>query len=140
MQFPPARERALAALCDCLIPPDDYPGAWEAGAGNYIARLLDADASHLQTIYLLGLESLDAEATAQYEKAFADLSESQQTRLLSQIERGEVTANWLVSPQFAFNMWVNHVAESYYSDSGNGGNHGNLSWEMIGFEAQGGRK
>ncbi len=140
MLFTPAQERALGFLCDCLIPPDDYPGAWEAGAGEYITRLLNTDCAHLQTTYRLGLDSLDAEAVALYGESFGDATDEQRTLLLTRVEQGEVVANWLVSPQSTFSMWVNHVAESYYSDSGNGGNRGNLSWEMIGFEAQGGRK
>lgn len=140
MLFSPAQERALAALCDSLIPPDDYPGAWEAGAGDYITRLLDADCRHLQTTYRLGLDALDAEANALYGKPFADIADEQRTLLLTRVQEGEVAANWLVSPQFVFNIWLQHVAESYYADSGNGGNRGDLSWEMVGFETQGGRK
>ncbi|GDX41434.1 hypothetical protein LBMAG21_17260 [Armatimonadota bacterium] len=140
MLFTPAQERALAALCDCLIPPDNFPGAWQAGAGDYITRLLDTDCTYLQDTYRLGLESLDAEATAHHAKVFSEITGEEQTALLTHIEEGKVVANWLVSPQPTFNMWVHHVAESYYSDSGNGGNHGNRSWEMIGYEIQGEQK
>ncbi len=136
MLFTPVQERTLAALCDCLIPPDDYPGAWDAGAGEYLVRLLNSDGSHLVDTYQLGLDSLEAEALARYSLPFAEASETQQIALLSAVELGEVVANWFVSPQSTFHLWVQHVMESYYSDSGNGGNRGNCSWEMVGFERQ----
>ena len=39
-------ERQLAilqALIDRLVPPDDFPGGWEAGAGDYLLHQLASD-------------------------------------------------------------------------------------------------
>jgi hypothetical protein len=134
MQFTPQEETTLSALCNCLIPPDDYPGAWEAGAGDYITHLLATDAKHLQDTYRLGLNALNAEAQARHQTDFATLSAEAQTTLLQDVEAGDVRAHWMIHPPTLFSLWVNHTAEGYYSDPANGGNRDALSWEMIGYE------
>ncbi len=134
MQFTPQEENTLSALCNCLIPPDDYPSAWEAGAGDYITRLLSADAKHLQETYRIGLAALNAEAHARHQADFSTLSDEAQNSLLQAVEAGEVLAHWMVHPPTVFTLWLHHTAEGYYSDPANGGNRDALSWEMIGYE------
>lgn len=136
MTFSQEEEQTLQALCNCLIPPDDYPGAWEAGVGDYISRLLDTDAKHLQEAYRLGLAGLNAEAQMRHAKPFTALNTEEQTALLEQVEQGEVEALWIVHAPTIFATWVHHTAEGYYSDPGNGGNRDALSWEMIGYETR----
>ena len=136
MKFTPQEEQTLEALCNCLIPPDDYPGAWEAGVGEYIVRLLNTDAKHLQEAYRLGLAGLEAEAQARHKQPFTALSPAEQQSLLERVEQGEVQALWIVHAPTIFNTWLHHTAEGYYSDPGNGGNRNALSWEMIGFETR----
>jgi hypothetical protein len=34
-------------------------------------------------------------------------------------------------------MLAEHCAEGFYSDPGNGGNHSESAWKMIGFEVRG---
>lgn len=136
MHFTPEEERTLSALCNCLIPPDAYPGAWEAGAGTYIARLLDTDARHLQEAYRLGLAGLNAEAQLRHGEPFADLDPEAQATLLGRVEQGEVQALWIVHAPTIFAVWVHHTAEGYYSNPENGGNRDALSWDMVGFEVR----
>jgi len=36
------QQQTLRAVVNRIIPADDYPGAWEAGIGHYVARQFEA--------------------------------------------------------------------------------------------------
>src|SRR5690348_2423606 len=80
----------LRAAIDRILPPDDFPGAWEAGAGEYIQRQLAGDLHHLATLVYAGLAALDAEAESHFARPFAALDAAERDRLLSLVEAGEV--------------------------------------------------
>jgi hypothetical protein len=127
----------LQAVVNRMIPPDDWPGGWEAGVGDYLFRQFERDLKSAVETYQQGLDALEAEAQAVYSRSFAQLSEAQQDSLLMQIERGEVQTEWQVVPAAFINMLAHHCAEGFYSDPGNGGNRGEIAWQMIGFEVRG---
>jgi Gluconate 2-dehydrogenase subunit 3 len=127
----------LHALVDRLIPPDDFPSGWDAGVGDYLARQLAGDLRPLLDQYRAGLDALDAEAQAVVGARFATLGAEAQDELLGRIEAGDVVTVWLVDPAVFFRRAVEHAAEGYYGDPGNGGNSGAASWRMIGFEVRG---
>jgi hypothetical protein len=124
----------LKTLVNCIIPADDFPNGWDAGVGDYLFKQFDGDLKDSVTHYQDGLSSLGDESQVIYGKEFASLSVDDQTALLTQIEKGQVKANWGVDPAIFFTMAVDHCMEGYYSDSGNGGNCEGISWQMIGFE------
>ena len=127
----------LRAAMDTLIPADDYPGAWENGAGAYLVGQFERDLAHTVQEYRLGLEALDREAQTVYNTGFALLSLPQRTALLAAIEDGNAVAPWPVPPMAFLAQLVNHTAEGYYSDPGQGGNPNCASWNMIGFHVTG---
>jgi hypothetical protein len=43
MRHHPNTNRTLQALVDRIIPPDDYPSAWQAGVGNFLQGILEKD-------------------------------------------------------------------------------------------------
>ena len=118
---------------DRIIPPDEFPGAWDVGVGNYLARQFERDLHSQVEAYQLWLEALEAEAMAVRGTGFAVLDAAAQDRLLSRMEKGEVIAVWPVNPATFFQTVVTHVMEGYYSDPGNGGNRDGVAWQMIGF-------
>lgn len=118
---------------DRIVPPDDFPGAWDAGVGDYFARQFDRDFASLLPVYRLGLDAIEAEAQEQYASAFAELGETQQDALLSKIADGEVVTLWQIGPSGFFNQLVHHVQEGFYADPGNGGNRDSIAWKMIGY-------
>lgn len=132
----PPHWNTLRALMDRLIPPDDFPGAWEAGVGDYLARQFERDLRPQLEMYRLGLEALEAEAQASAGIGFAALDIPAQDAVLRRIETGQVTAPWPVDPAGFFRLVTEHVMEGYYSDPGNGGNRDSIAWRMIGFEAR----
>jgi hypothetical protein len=119
-----------------IIPQDDFPDAWEAGVGDYLARQFERDLRSQVETYHLGLEALEAESQALAGKGFTELDTSAQDVILSRLEAGQVTLSWLVDPTKFFHMVIEHVMEGYYSDPGNGGNRDSIAWRMIGFESR----
>ena len=127
----------LRALVDRLIPPDDFPGGWEAGVGDYLAGQFVDDLRPLLDLYRAGLDALDAEAQATAGAHFAALGAEAQDALLGQVEAGSVVTDWPVDPVVFFSHAAQHTAEGYYGDPGNGGNRDAIAWRMIGFEVRG---
>ena len=130
----PLQQQTLRAIVDCLIPPDDYPGAYEAGVCDYLERLYQTDLASQLEFCAAGLDSIDTESRFRFEAAFPDLNSDQQSSILEAIETGNVFTPWPLSPTQFFNLLVTTTAEGYYSDPQQGGNRGSISWEMTGFE------
>ena len=124
----------IRAVVDCLIPPDDFPGAYEAGVCNYLERLLQTDLAEHAAFFRAGIDAIDTEALAQYNARFEALTPDQQIAILAGIDSGAVKTSWPVAPSRFFEMLVNTTAEGYYSDPQQGGNRGCASWVMTGFE------
>ncbi len=124
----------LPAVVDCLIPPDDFPGAYDAGVCEYIERLLQTDLAEHAEFFRAGLDAIDNESLATYNASFAVLTPDQQISILESIESGAVKTSWPIEPARFFGMLVNTTAEGYYSDPEQGGNRGRASWVMTGFE------
>ncbi len=123
----------LASLLDRIIPADDYPGAAESGAARFIAGLLTSHEAHLAPLYEAGLQGLDLEADHRYGCGFADIDHTEQDAILRDIEAGKLLTRWSVDAPLFFRTVVNHTAEGYYADPGNGANLDAASWKMIGF-------
>jgi gluconate 2-dehydrogenase gamma chain len=124
----------LRAVVDCLIPPDDFPGAYDAGVCNYIEHLLHTDLAEHAEFFRAGIDAIDSEALATYNAPFAALTPDQQISILKDIESGAVKTSWPIAPARFFVILVNTTAEGYYSDPEQGGNRGRVSWVMTGFE------
>lgn len=124
----------LPAVVDCLIPPDDFPGGYDAGVCDYIEQLLHADLAEHDKFFRAGVDAIDNEALANYNAPFAALTHDQQISILKAIESGVVKTSWPIPPADFFAMLVNTTAEGYYSDPQQGGNRGRASWVMTGFE------
>ena len=130
----PKQHLILETLVDCIIPPDDYPGGWEAGVGDYLFKQFEGDLKDALPMYQAGLLALDIEAMAVHKKAFVGLSSDEQAELLTQIEQGNVQSEWSIDPGNFLEQVVQHCAEGFYSDPGNGGNKNGIAWQMIGYE------
>jgi gluconate 2-dehydrogenase gamma chain len=124
----------LPAVVDCLIPPDDFPGAYDAGVCDYIQQLFQTDLAEHDEFFRAGINAIDSEALATYNAPFAVLTREQQIATLESIESGAVHTSWAISSARFFVMLVNVTAEGYYSDPQQGGNRGCASWVMTGFE------
>jgi hypothetical protein len=129
----PTQQQTLRHLMDRIVPPDEDPGAWDSGVGDYLDRQLHGDLRDQLFNYQLGLDALEAEALASANASFAALPADQQDALLRRVEAGQVKHLWPIDPARFFGAVVGHVIEGYYSDPGNGGNRDGAAWHMIGY-------
>jgi hypothetical protein len=128
------QQQTLRAAVNRIIPADDYPSAWEAGLGDYLARQFANDLAPQLDLYCAGLEGIEAEALARFKLTFSRLTPTQQDTTLGHIEAGEVLTSWPISPLRFFELLVNTTAEGYYSEPEQGGNRAAISWTMTGFD------
>ena len=118
--------QTLQAAVNRIIPADDYPNAWDAGAGAFFDRLFRREPRFLP-VYQAGLDTLDAEAAGSAGATFAALDPEAQDALLHWFEAAETSAAF-------FRLLVEQTLESYYADPGNGGNLDRAGWDMIGYK------
>lgn len=125
--------RALAAISDQIVPPDQDPGASWAGVVNYIDRQLCGPYRNLQMSYRLGLAGIDESSRALHGKLFADLETLQQIEILHLVEDNEAPGPiWkqISSAEF-FDSVVDHTMQGFYGDPRHGGNREGVSWKML---------
>jgi gluconate 2-dehydrogenase gamma chain len=115
--------RALTALCDQIIPADDFPSASQAGVLTYIDRQLARHYQRHQDAYRDGLEQADNLSRQQVGLALADASSSQQLEIAKTIERQN---------HILFELLRRHTLEGYYGSPRHGGNRDAVSWRMLG--------
>lgn len=126
--------RALAAICDQLIPPDQDPGADWTQVVHFIDIQLCGPFRDARDLYRDGIGYTDATARSWYQKRFAELNANQQTEILSAIERGAVSKDiWeTVDQQQFFETVLSHTMQGFYGDPRHGGNRARASWKMLG--------
>ena len=122
-----AEAEEFAAIADRIIPPDDTPGAREAGVVHFMDTVLgDGREAELQVLRD-GLRDLRERAEAEFRTAdFSGLGAEQQDRLLREIENGEFFATiryFTVAGMFALPEY--------------GGNRDGAGFRLIGYEPRG---
>ena len=129
-----AEAKTLAAVCDRIVPPDQDPGAAQAGAVSFIDRQLATRQKDRRLVYRRCLAALDATASRRHGHPFAALPADVQTALLRDVEKGRVeAADWVgVAPPVFFGILVDHTMMGFYGDPRHGGNRGRVSWKMLG--------
>lgn len=81
--FNPAQFAALSKLGSLMMPPlNGHPGALEAGAPEFLDFLIGASPADRQRLYRDGLDHLNAQATKQFHKPFAELDAAQADAIL----------------------------------------------------------
>jgi gluconate 2-dehydrogenase gamma chain len=123
--FTDAQARTLKAICDQLIPRDDYPSASEAGVLSYIDRQLVRHYRSHQDEYRNGLEHAEAQSRKRFGKEIAELAAADQRAAVTDLERDH---------HAFFEMVRNHTLEGYYGSPRHGGNRDELSWKMLGLD------
>ena len=115
--------RTLAALCDQIIPADDFPSASQAGAVTYIDRQLARHYRRHRALYLEGLKQIDATSRSRHGHAFADATTAEQFEIVRAVEQEN---------RRFFDLVRQHTMEGYYGSPRHGGNQDAVSWRMLG--------
>jgi gluconate 2-dehydrogenase gamma chain len=113
----------LKAICNQIIPADDFPSASEAGVLTYIDRQLTRHYRRHRKAYIAGLEQANRISRERFGVELENASPQQQLDV--------VTALDSQYSQF-FNLVREHTLEGYYGSPRHGGNRDAVSWRMLG--------
>lgn len=118
----------FAAIADRIIPPDDTPGAREAGVVHFMDTALGDQREQELQLLRDGLQDLQNRTGATFQaESFSLLSADQQDQLLREIENTEF---------FATIRYLTVVGMFVLPEYG--GNRGGIGYDLIGYEPQGG--
>ena len=115
--------RTLAALCDTIIPADDFPSASQAGVVTYIDLQLTRHYRRHQRVYRGGLAAAERFSQERFGAAVAASSAEQQIETVRMLEKEQ---------RRFFELLRNHTMEGYYGSPRHGGNRDAESWRMLG--------
>ena len=115
--------RTLKAICDQIIPKDDFPSASEAGVLDYIDRQLVRHYRPHQDVYRDGLKQAEAQSRKRFGKGMTEIGTADQLTVLQDLERDQ---------HGFFELVRNHTLEGYYGSPRHGGNRDEVSWKMVG--------
>ena len=118
-----AQALTLAALCDRIVPADDFPSASQAGVVTYIDRQLARTYRRHRNTYRDGLEQADATSRNRFGRDLAALPAQQQVEIVGAIEQ---------QYRRFFDLVRSHTLEGYYGSPRHGGNRDAVSWRMLG--------
>ncbi len=115
--------RTLTALCDQIVPADNFPSASQAGVLDYIDRQLARVYRRHRTAYRDGLLHVDEMSRIRFGQPLAALASDNRFEIVSALEQNDKPF---------FNLVRNHTLEGYYGSPRHGGNRDGASWRMLG--------
>ena len=123
----PEQRRILEAFIDRLVPKDELgPGAVECGAAEYIDRSLADYLAQEKTMFVKGLDDLDAYARKSQAAPFAQLSPEKRDAVLTAIDTGQAA-----NLRGFFNRARRLTLEGMFGDPSYGGNKDFAGWDLI---------
>jgi len=82
----------IATISELIIPTDDHsPGAIAAEVPEFIDLMISESPAETKKLWTDGLASMDALAQTRFQKAFNTASKDQQTALLTEVSRNEMS-------------------------------------------------
>jgi gluconate 2-dehydrogenase gamma chain len=117
--------RTLAALCDQIVPADDFPSASQAGAVTFIDRQLVRAYRRFRKIYRQGLADAGQLARTRFGVELPAAKPAQQLEIAIALQKHQ--------PAF-FELVRRHTLQSYYGSPRHGGNRDAVSWRMLGLD------
>lgn len=115
----------LKAVCDQIIPADDFPSGSEAGVPTYIDRQLTRHYRRHRKAYVAGLEQANHISRESFGAALESISPQQQLAVVSALESQN---------RAFFELVREHTLEGYYGSPRHGGNRDAVSWRMLGLD------
>jgi gluconate 2-dehydrogenase gamma chain len=117
--------RTLAALCDQIIPADDWPSASQAGVVTFIDRQLTGPYRRHRNTYQRGLEEASTLSQSQFRCELASALQAQQLAIAKILEHDN---------RAFFELVRRHTMQGYYGSPRHGGNKDAVSWRMLGLD------
>jgi len=117
--------RTLTAVCDRIVPEDEYPSASQAGVLNYIDRQLMRPYRRHRNAYRHGLQDIDTASRKRFGADLASLTQQRQLEIVTDLER---------QGRSFFELVRSHTLEGYYGSPRHGGNRDAVSWKMLGLD------
>ncbi len=115
----------LTAICDQILPADDFPSASQAGVLNYIDKQITRHYRRHQRAYRQGLVRASQLSQQHCGKTLAAASSAEQLRVVTSLEQ---------SDKIFFDLVRSHTFEGYYGSPRHGGNRNAVSWHMLGLD------
>lgn len=115
--------QTLAALCDQVIPADDFPSASQAGVVTYIDRQLMRHYRRHRAAYEAGMKQADELSRARCGAPLAQAPAAIQQAVAAALERDQ---------RKFFDLVRQHTMEGFYGSPRHGGNRDAVSWRMLG--------
>ena len=131
-----AEAATAAAICEQLIPGDEFAGAADAGAVDFLDRQLSGHLRQHRQLYRAGLDGVERSSQQKYGTRFTLLAPTQQRELLQLIEKGNAPGSgWSAGNQKRFFAAIlSHTMQGYYGDPRHGGNRDGVGYRSIGLE------
>ena len=114
-----------------IFPTTSTPGATEAGAVDYIKRLLAEAYPELAPLYRSGCLALERHAKRRFGAGFLKIAAAEQDAVLADFEAGRVPG-FRRAADF-FETLLNHTMEGVLGEPAYGGNRGLVGWRLVGF-------
>jgi gluconate 2-dehydrogenase gamma chain len=127
----PLHAAIVEAAASRIFPTTSTPGATEAGALNYIRRLLAEAYPELAPLYRSGCRAVDRHAKRKYKKNFLRIGAAEQDAVLADFEAGRVSG-FRPAVDF-FEMLLSHTMEGVLGEPAYGGNRELIGWRLVGF-------
>jgi gluconate 2-dehydrogenase gamma chain len=117
--------RTLAALCDQIIPADDWPSASQAGVLIFIDRQLSGPYRRHRKAYRQGIEATEKLAREGFGVELAAATPAQQLEIATALEQRN---------RAFFSLVRSHTMQGYYGSPRHGGNKEGVSYRMLGLD------
>ncbi|MEX0324324.1 MAG: gluconate 2-dehydrogenase subunit 3 family protein [Puniceicoccaceae bacterium] len=128
----------LIALCEQLIPADDYAGATEAGVVYFFDKQLSNRGNYSEQLafYQQGLAIVNNCCRNLHNTSFAKMDIEAQYDFLKKLEGGKVAdKSWKMADQRKFfNTLLDHTMQAFYGAPRHGGNKQYVSYAMMGIQ------
>lgn len=117
--------RTLTAVCDQIIPADDWPSASQAGVITFIDRQLSGPYRRHRKAYGKGIDETEKLSRSLVGNDLAAATPSQQLYVVKALERQ--------NPAF-FSLVRQHTMQGYYGSPRHGGNKDGAAYLMLGLD------
>lgn len=123
----------LTALCEQIIPTDEYPGATDAGVIHFIDKQTQIRFPEDKAIYQKGIASLQSSCKETYGYLFEQLETSVQIEVMKNMEQNKLpVTHWTENGQSEFfNLVLTRTMQGFYGSPRHGGNKDYVSYRMM---------